>query len=68
MEHPEMDDQIFSPQSTATGGGTVELPTTAELRAPPLHQPRPTQPVPNVPCLASSLQQENIEQGAELWR
>ena len=28
MEHAEMDDQIFSPQSTATGGGTVELPTT----------------------------------------
>ena len=68
MEHREIDDQIFSPQSTATGGGTVELPTSAQLRAPPSHQPRPTQPVPNVPCLASSLQQENIEQGEELWR
>ena len=70
MEHPEMDDQIFSPQSTATGGGTVELSTT-QLWAPPSHQPpqpRPSQPVPNVPCLASNLQQENIEQGAELWR
>ena len=69
MEHAEMNDQIFSPQSAATGGGTVELPTTgAQLRAPPSHQPRPTQPVPNVPCLASNLQQENIEQGEELWR
>ena len=35
MEHAEMDDQIFSPQSTATGGGTVELPTTAQLQAHP---------------------------------
>ena len=28
MEHAKIDDQIFSPLSTATGGGTVELPTT----------------------------------------
>ena len=50
MEHAEMDDQIFSPQSTATGGGTVELPTTgAQLRAPPSHHTTSAQ-CP-LPCL-----------------
>ena len=67
MEHAKIDDQIFSPLSTATGGGTVELPTTgAQLQAPPSPQPRPAQPVPNVPCLAFNLQQENTEQGGRI--
>ena len=50
MEHREMDDQIFSPQSTATGGGTVELPTAgAQLRAPP--SPHTTSAQCPLPCL-----------------
>ena len=50
MEHAEMDDQIFSPQSTATGGGTVELPTAgAQLRAPP--SPHTTSAQCPLPCL-----------------
>ena len=50
MEHAKIDDQTFSPLSTATGGGTVELPTTgAQLQAPP--SPRTTSAQCPLPCL-----------------
>ena len=71
MEHAKIDDQIFSPLSTATGGGTVELPTTgAQLQARPHPRPSlaPHNQCPMSLALPSTYNKKIQSKGAELWR